>query len=104
MLRTFSFKALRNPLVSTILTKESFGYKDAEANNGMRVRADIDKRGSHILIVEWRGVVMSVVLIKRQEPPTKSSDVARIQCGSSWRPSAGRAPKISASHFGKAWP
>jgi hypothetical protein len=58
--RTFSFKALRNPLVSTILTEESFGYKDAETSDGTRVRADIDKRGSRILIIEWRGVVMSV--------------------------------------------
>lgn len=60
MSRTFSFKALRNPLVSTILTEESFGYKDAETSDGTRVRADIDKRGSRILIIEWRGVVMSV--------------------------------------------
>jgi hypothetical protein len=58
--RTFSFKALRNPLVSTILTEESFGYKDAETSDGTRVKADIDKRGSRILIIEWRGVVMSV--------------------------------------------
>lgn len=60
MSRTFSFKALRNPLVSTILTEESFGYKDAETSDGTRVKADIDKRGSRILIIEWRGVVMSV--------------------------------------------
>lgn len=54
MSRTFSFKALRNPLVSIILTRESFGYKDAETSDG-RVRANIDKWGSHILIIEWRG-------------------------------------------------
>jgi hypothetical protein len=42
------------------LTEESFGYKDAETSDGTRVKADIDKRGSRILIIEWRGVVMSV--------------------------------------------
>jgi hypothetical protein len=58
--RTFSFKALRNPLVSTILTKESFGYKEAETSDGMRVRADIAKENSRILIVERKDVVMLV--------------------------------------------
>ena len=60
MSHTFSFKALRNPTVSTILTKESFGYKDAETSDGPRVRADIDKANNRILINEWKGVVVSV--------------------------------------------
>lgn len=50
--RTFSFKALRNPTVSTILTKESFGYKDAETSDGTRVRTKTDKGESRILIIE----------------------------------------------------
>lgn len=59
MSRTFSFKALRNPLVSTILTKESFEYKDAETSDGTRVRTDIEG-SNRILIIDCRGVVMSV--------------------------------------------
>jgi hypothetical protein len=76
--RTFSFKALRNPLVSTILTKESFGYKDAETSDGTRVKVDIDKRGSRILIIEWRVLLCLWVPIKCQESPMKSSDVATV--------------------------
>jgi hypothetical protein len=58
--RTFSFKALRNPRVSTILTKESFGYKDAEMSDGTRARPSIDKGDSSILIIERRVIAMSV--------------------------------------------
>jgi hypothetical protein len=46
--------------VSTILTKESFEYKDAETSDGTKVRSNIDKGSSRILIIDWRGVVMSV--------------------------------------------
>lgn len=53
MSRTFSFKALRNPLVSIILTKESFGYKDAETSDGTRVRTDTNRGSNRILIIKW---------------------------------------------------
>jgi hypothetical protein len=49
MSHTFSFNALRNPLVSTILTKEFFGYKDAETSGNTRIRANIDRLNSRIL-------------------------------------------------------
>lgn len=64
MSHTFSFKALRNPTVSTILTKESFGYKDAETSDDPRVRADIDKANNRILINEWKGLLCLCVPIK----------------------------------------
>jgi hypothetical protein len=34
--------------MSTILTKESLGYKDAETNDDARVRANINRYGSRI--------------------------------------------------------
>jgi hypothetical protein len=43
---TFSFNALWNPLVSIILTRESFGYKPAETNDGARARININREGS----------------------------------------------------------
>ena len=62
--------------MSTILTKESLGYKDAEISDGTRVRADIDRGSNRILIIEWRGCYVCTVLSNDKSPQMKSGDVA----------------------------
>lgn len=46
MLHTFSFKALRNPLASIVLTRESLGYKAAETRVDERAKITVNRWSS----------------------------------------------------------